>query len=244
MIETTSTNRALATRISRAVSDFVRMFQDGRFWLWTFMLVAGFAYVAGCLCGRHNPLASPEGGYGELAKLLISAPLLFFLGPRHNLESADAGWRRILMRNGVGYFLFFLVGLHWGLFGHIPHVNYSLKWSHLSHMHPIGRAVYSTGALVILGLAAYHCRLARQQRIFAPYISASLGGVLLVAAISWVVRGHYYYHIHHYFFFGYFIPWTRFKNPVSLACQAFNAGVYVEGVSEWGMAPLWYPLPC
>ena len=57
-----------------------------------------------------------------------------------------------------------------------------------------------------------------------------------------MVRGHYYYHIHHYFFFGYFIPWTRFKNPVSLACQAFSAGVYVEGVSEWGMAPLSYPL--
>ena len=103
MIETTSTNRALATRISRAVSDFVHMFLDARFWLWTFMLVGGFAYVAGCLCGRHNPLASPEGGYGELAKLLISAPLLFFLGPRHNLESCgcrlaphtDEEWGRL-----------------------------------------------------------------------------------------------------------------------------------------------------
>ena len=45
-------------------------------------------------------------------------------------------------------------------------------------MHPIGRAVYSTGALVILGIAAYHCRLARQQGILVPYISTLLGGIL------------------------------------------------------------------
>jgi hypothetical protein len=228
--------------VRRTVTDFIRMFLDARFWLWTLLLVAGFAYVAGCICGRHNPLASPGGGYNEVVKLLISAPLLFFLGPRHNLESAAGGWRRILMRIGFGYFLFFFGGLQWGLLQHIPHVNYSLKWSDLSHMHPIGRTVYLAGALVILGLAAYHCRLARRQGILVPYVSTFLGGMLLLAAISWLVRGHYYYHIHHYFFFGYFIPWTRFKNPVSLACQGFSAGVYVEGVSEWGMAALWYPL--
>jgi hypothetical protein len=226
----------------RTVTDFARIFQDSRFWAWTFLLVGGFAYVAGCLCGRHNPLASREGGYSDLAKLLISVPLLFFLGPRHNLESADAGWRPILLRNGLGYFLFFFAGLQWWWFQQIPNVNYSLKWSDLSNMHPIGRAVYLTGAVVLLGIAAYHCRLARKQGILVPYMSTFLGGILLLVAISWVVRGHYYYHIHHYFFFGYFIPWTRFKNPLSLACQGFSAGVYVEGLSEWGMAPLWYPL--
>jgi hypothetical protein len=226
----------------RAVADFARTFQDARFWAWTLILVGGFAYVAGCLCARHNPLTSREGGYSDLAKLLISAPLLFFLGPRHNLESADAGWRPILLRNGLGYFLFFFAGLQWWWFQQIPHVNYSLKWSDLSNMHPTGRAVYLTGAVVLLGIAAYHCWLARKQDILVPYISTFLGGVLLLVAISWLVRGHYYYHIHHYFFFGYFIPWTRFKNPLSLACQGFSAGVYVEGLSEWGMAPLWYPL--
>ena len=242
MIDAPSTTHALPTRIGRPVSDFVCMFQDAKFWVWTLMLVGGFAYVAGCLCGRHNPLSSSEGDYGELARMLIFAPLLFFLGPRHNLESAAAGWRRILLRNGAGYFLFFFAGLHWGVLGHIPHVNYSLKWSDLSNMHPIGRAVYLTGALVILGLGYYHCRLARKQGILVPYLSTLLGGILLLTAISWVVRDRYYYHIHHYFFFGCFVPWTRFKNPVSFACQAFSAGVYVEGVSEWGMAPLWYPL--
>ena len=206
------------------------------------MLAGGFAYVAGYLCARHNPLASREGGYSDLAKLLISAPLLFFLGPRHNLESVAAGWRPILLRNGLGYFLFFFAGLQWWWFQRIPNVNYSLKWSDLSNMHPIGRAVYLTGALVLVGIAAYHCRLARKQGILIPYVSTLLGGILLLAAISWAVRGHYYYHIHHYFFFGYCIPWTRFKNPLSLACQGFSAGVYVEGLSEWGMAPLWYPL--
>lgn len=242
MISTASTADRLPTRINRAVSDFVHIFLDARFWVWALMLVGGFAYVAGCLCGRLNPLASREGRYGELAKLLISAPLLFFLGPRHNLELPDADWRRVLLNNGLGYFLFFFAGLQWWWFQRIPNVNYSLKWSDLSHMHPTGRAVFLTGALVILALAAYHCRLARKEGILVPYLSTMLGGLLVLIGISWAVRGHYYYHIHHYFFFGYFIPWTRFKNPVSLACQGFSAGVYVEGVSEWGMAPIWYAI--
>jgi hypothetical protein len=227
----------------RTVSDFLRIFQDARFWAWTLLLVGGFAYVAACFCGRHNPLASRAGGYGEVAKLLVSAPLLFFLGPRHSLEPADAPWRRILLRNGLGYLLCYFAGLQWGRLQQIPHVNYSLKWSDLSHMHPVGAAVYLVGALIILGLAGYHCRLARRQGILVPYLATFLGGMVLLAAISWAVRGHYYYHIHHYFFFGYFIPWARFRDPVSLACQGFSAGVYVEGVSEWGMAALWYPLP-
>src|SRR5512140_1690982 len=111
--------------------------------------------------------------------------------------------RRTLLRKGLGYFLFYFGGLHWGLLQHIPHVNYSLKWADLSNMHPIGRAVYVTGAVVIICIAAYHCRLARRQGILAPYISTLLGGIVLLAAISWAVRGHYYYQIHHYFFFGY-----------------------------------------
>ena len=92
------------------------MFLDARFWVWTLMLVGGFAYVAGGLCGRANPLASREGGYGELVKVLILAPLLFFLGPRHNLEPVNADMRRILIRNGLGYLLFFFGGLQWWWF--------------------------------------------------------------------------------------------------------------------------------
>jgi hypothetical protein len=52
-------------------------------------------------------------------------------------------------------------------------------------------------------------------------------------------RHNYTLHVHHYFLFGYFIPWCRFRNPVSLVCQAFCAGVYVEGVSEWSLGLLW-----
>lgn len=46
MTETTHATHTLPTRISRPVSDFVHMFLDARFWIWTLMLVGGFAYVA------------------------------------------------------------------------------------------------------------------------------------------------------------------------------------------------------
>jgi hypothetical protein len=107
-------------------------------------------------------------------------------------------------------------------------------------MHPAGRIVFSLAAILILALAIYHGRLARKQGILVPYLSSFFGAILALATITWLLRGHYYFHIHHYFLFGFFIPWTRFRNPVSLVCQALCAGVYVEGISEWGMATLWY----
>ena len=63
----------------------------------------------------------------------------------------------------------------------------------------------------------------------------------VLAVVSLVLQEQYSVYIHHYFLFGFFIPFARFRNPVSMVCQAVCAGGYVEGVSEWGMATLWYP---
>ncbi len=208
------------------------VFSDHRFWFWALLLVAGFAYVAGVLCHRGIPFASRRGGYAEITKLLLAAPFLYFLGPRHNMKLS---WGHAL-----GYVLLFFLALHWFYLQRISVINYSLTWNDLSHMRPIGQMVFLGGGALILGLVAYHINLAQKAKILASYILALLGSLAVIAGITWVFRDRYYLHIHHYFLFGFFIPFTRFKNPVSLACQALCAGVYVEGVSEWSMATLWY----
>jgi hypothetical protein len=102
------------------------MFLDPWFWFWAFLLVAGFAYVAWCICKRDNPFHSRRGHYDEFAKLLISVPFLFFLGPRHNIEPLMVNARSILIRAGVGYALPFFLALHWYYLQDVPHINYSL----------------------------------------------------------------------------------------------------------------------
>ena len=215
--------------------------RDSRFWFWGILVVDGFAYVGGVLCHRAMPFASRHGGYGEIAKLFLSVPFLYVLGPRHNLKSFrdPSAW----LWNGLGYALPFFIALHWFYLQRIRAINYSLTWKDLSRMYPVAQSVFLAGGLIILVLVIFHLVLAQREKILAPYLSALLGAIALLAGITWAMRERYYLHLHHYFLFGFFVPFTRFRQPVSLVCQALCAAIYVEGVSEWSLAALWYPRP-
>lgn len=236
-----ATEKAIPGRIRGAACAFERMFLDPWFWFWTFLLAAGFAYVSAVLCHRANPFYARYNGYGEFVKLMLSAPLLYFIGVRGNVKPEVVGARSVFLRAGLGYALPFFVALHWFYLQDIPQINYSLTYSDLAHMHPMGKVVFSVGGMLIAALLVYHLVLARREKILLAYSLTFLGAIALLAGITWVLRAGYYPHIHHYFLFGFFIPWTRFRNPVSLVSQALCAGVYVEGISEWSMATLWYP---
>lgn len=219
----------------------VYFYLDMRFWFWTGLLVAGFAYVAFVLCDRSVPLQSRDGGYAEVIKLLLSAPLLYMLGVRRTLEPFDSDWRSVVVRNVIGFALPFFVALHWYYLQSIPQLNYSLTLKGLQTMHPIGQLVFLAGGLLVAGLVVYHLVLARREGYLGLYAAALVGAVGVLAVVSLVLQEQYSVYIHHYFLFGFFIPFARFRNPVSMVCQAVCAGGYVEGVSEWGMATLWYP---
>lgn len=141
----------------------VYFYLDMRFWFWTGLLVAGFAYVAFVLCDRSVPLQSRDGGYAEVIKLLLSAPLLYMLGVRRTLEPFDSDWRSVVVRNVIGFALPFFVALHWYYLQSIPQLNYSLTLKGLQTMHPIGQLVFLAGGLLVAGLVVYHLVLARRE---------------------------------------------------------------------------------
>ena len=214
---------------------------DGRLLFWTLLLTGGFVYVAGVLCCRDMPLHSRQGDYAELIKLLVSAPVLFYLGVRHTLEPFNQGWRLILFRNIFCFALPFFIALHWYYLQAIPQVNYSLTVNDLSRIPSVGRIVFLSAGALMLGLMCFHFLLAYRAKSLVPYAGTLLGLIALLVGISWALSDHYSVHIHHYFLFGLFIPFARFNHPVSMVCQALCAGVYVEGICEWGMSTLWYP---
>ena len=218
-----------------------RLWCDGRLLFWMLLLAGGYVYVAWVLCGRDMPLHSRQGGYAEFIKLLLSAPVLFYLGARHTLEPFNGDWRAVVLRNSCCFALPFFIALHWYYLQAIPQVNYSLTASDLGRMPPEGRIVFLSAGVLMLGLVLYHLLLAYRANILFPYAGAFSGSIAVLALLSWMLSGRYSVHIHHYFLFGFFIPFARFKHPVSLVCQAVCAGVYVEGISEWGMSTLWYP---
>jgi hypothetical protein len=207
---------------------------------WCGLLLLGYAYVSGVLCGRPNPFLSGRGGIGELAKLMLSAPILFYLGPNRNFLRGYQSLRGFLLRDVLFYGLVFFIGLHFFHLQSIPSINYSLTPYDLSRMPTTGRLVFGLGALAIAALGAYHAFLAKRQGILLRYGTSVFLAIGLLVTITFLLRHSHYVHIHHYFLAGFFIPWTRFRNPLSMLCQALCAAVYTEGISEWSMAALWY----
>jgi hypothetical protein len=212
---------------------------DERLALWLFLCMAGYAWVSMVQCGRPAPFIDRAGSYTQFLRLMALAPVLYWVGPRHVLRAWGEGGAAALRWNGLLYVLPFFIGLQFFYLQRIDAINYSLNYHDLTRMGPVAIAVFSAVALLIVVLAWFHLRWARQAGILAPYIGAFVGSIAGIAQVTVLLNETRHLHIHHWFLFCFFVPFARFRNPVSTICQAVCAAIAVEGVAEWSMSTIW-----
>jgi len=94
---------------------------------------------------------------------------------------------------------------------------------------------------LIVGCVAYQLYLIYLFRLVVWYMV--LYGIVFMALVvpTIIFRNTYYLHMHHYAIFGLLIPFFGFPNIFSLVWLGLVSGVFVEGISRWGMARCWYP---
>lgn len=215
---------------------------DHRFPWWCLLLAGGFAYVAVVLCGRGDPFRSANGTHADLARILLLAPLFFYLGPRHNLPALRGQpWRAIATRTGLNYLLPLFLGLHFKYLGQFLGVGFSLRWADLSRLNASGAAALGGGVVLVGGLIAYHVALARRETVLRGYVAWLVAVPAALAARTWMLRETHTLHVHHYAWGGLLFPFCRFRTPLSLAAQALFLGIALEGACRHGMEPVWYP---
>ena len=77
------------------------------------------------------------------------------------------------------------------------------------------------------------------ERLHYYAIAVGGGGILFaIYAFIQIKICHRYFHLHHYNVGQIIILLTGNQNVISAFCQGIAAGVYVEGVTRWSMAPL------
>ena len=76
------------------------------------------------------------------------------------------------------------------------------------------------------------------QECLVFYVIYALLLLLSLVVLAIYSRTHGAIHIHHYFLALVLMPLTAFKNPMSTIVQAFLAGMFVEGVTSWGVEGL------
>ncbi|MDG2124512.1 MAG: hypothetical protein P8J87_12480 [Verrucomicrobiales bacterium] len=134
----------------------------------------------------------------------------------------------------------FFLALHWEYVGSFLDVNFSLKASHLGSLDPHSTIVLGAAVLGIVALLVLHLVWAWQEGIHYPYVAALVGIPLLIGTSSLLLGDGYHIHVHHYCLGAFLFPFFRFRKLTSMVSQGFFLGLAIEGISRWGMDPLWY----
>lgn len=212
------------------------------FGAWLALVVGGYLYVAGVLCGRANPIHSDNGAVDFFLVVLL-CPLFYYLGPRHNWPPARRSAGTILTWNGLCYTLPFFLALHWAFLGPALGVRFALKSSDLGSLSSRSAVVLGVGLVALAVLLASHLVQARGAGILRGYLAALLGIPCALGIITMSLGDGHYLHVHHYNWGAFLFPFFRFRNVSSLVVQALCLGIAVEGIARWGMDPVWYAVP-
>ncbi|MDG2130854.1 MAG: hypothetical protein P8K08_22840 [Fuerstiella sp.] len=210
------------------------------FGVWWIFLVLGYCYVANILCQRENPLQSGNPGFRDFAVVALVGPLLYLVGPRHNWKPSTSSATQIIRWNGLCYLVPFFLALHWEYIGDAIGAHFSLRPADLQSLDLRSMAALAVGVFIIVVLLSCHFVWAHHAKILYPYLVVLCGIPCVICAMMFFLAESHYIHVHHYCLGAFLFPFFRFRNRPSLVAQATFLGLAVEGVSRWGMDPLWY----
>jgi len=225
--------------------DWIQVWPWSTFVVWVACMVAGYSFVAYVTEKRQNPFKSRFDKYQCFLRLIVKAPLVYLCGPVRSLYGpTNTDHLPAFLFNSL-FLLFFFVGLQ---FTYLDSVTLFRRAGDKFGTPSLWRTYTRTELALIIpiifgivGCIAWQLYLIWLYTLIVWY-SVFYGIVFLALILPTIIfRKTHHLHLHHYAIFGLLIPFFAFQNPFSLACLGVVTGVYVEGVSRWGMAWFWYP---
>jgi len=226
--------------------DWIQEWPWSTFVVWVVCMMAGYTFVACITEQRTNPFKSRFDKYQCFVALIAKSPLVYVCGPVRALRGpAGPDTQLHTFTFNAVFVIFFFLGLQFTYLDSImifrkagdkfgsPSLWKTYTRSELLFIFPI--------ILLVVGCVAYHISLIVIHKLYI-WFSVFYGIIFLAILMpTLLLRKTHYLHFHHYAIFGLLIPFFAFPNIFSLAWLGIVSGIYVEGISRWGMAWLWYP---
>ena len=135
---------------------------------------------------------------------------------------------------------FYIVGLHFTYLDNLPAFrHFVLKPSAIVNWGWKQWLIFSSLVIGISFCIVYNAQFIKRNKLVQKYLTGYLTTILIIVLISMYLSPDYQYHIHHFFVALFFMPLTRFPDRKSAAMMGLLLGVYIEGVSAWGLAWIW-----
>jgi len=137
------------------------------------------------------------------------------------------------------YVVPFFIGLHFTYLDYMPFLQgIVLTREELKKLKFLQWVLLAVGSIIILVLIGFHFYLFYISEKYL-YFGIGYGFFFISCFIYWIaIRKTTVIHLHHYQIGAFFIAFTPFQNIISAICQGIVTGLYVEGISRWGMHPL------
>jgi hypothetical protein len=223
------------------------------------VLAAGNAYTGQAVVRRKFMFMDRYGGYEEFWKLMASGLLLVNAGVGPPPPKPSTTLFSFAPSPNFLFYLGFIVGLQFAFGDSIPLLQgFGCKWSIPSRWPSCTSAERIVAVLLVGGVggavALVATRLLDAPRVFLEILALVYGlAFAAIAAFVYTRRAmHYSFHLHHYFCVLLLLPLTGSwdyseadeAKASSLAAAFLDGlllGIYVDGVTVWGMDPLLVP---
>ena len=194
---------------------------------WIISSLTGYIYVSMANLNRINVLNRTY--FFEVA--LTSVPL-YIIGPFGILN--DDKIQSIILG------IFYIVGLHFTYLDEFPAFRkIVIKPSAIINWGWEQWLIFCILIIGILFCIIYNCRFIKREKLVQKYLSGYLTTIAIIILISMYLTPLYQYHFHHFFIALFLMPLARFPNRLSAMMMGLLLGVYIEGISVWGLAWIW-----
>jgi len=194
---------------------------------WILCSLCGYIYVSMANNNRSNVLLSPY-----FFQVSLTSMPLYIIGPlgvinNNKIQSMILG-------------AFYIFGLHFTYLDNFEAFRrFVIKPSEISTWTWKQWTIFASLILGVILCIVYNLKFIIRDKMGQKYLTGYLASIVIIVLITMYLSPTYQFHIHHFFIALFLMPITRFPEYISAAIMGTLLGVYIEGVSSWGLAWIW-----
>jgi hypothetical protein len=216
-------------------------FQFGKLLVYLFMISTGFLYktIVTFEMERKTIFSSRKNEETTYCYYILISVFLYFIGPNAVILGFSDEFDSWAIRlSNFLYISGYVAGIHFNYLDVGMLQKLSLSSHHIMQWGREIWGIFIAICVIVVGLLSLMVNEIIILGRLGIYIGIYSVIILIIAIIGMMLRNTHEIHFHHYILGVLFLPLTFSQTYLSSVLQGLCLGLYTDGVSRWGMDPL------